>query len=78
MYWSYTACGVLPPSEVLPFLGHAKLEISGCLEGLLSLHEGMYFLMQLMGILALQNTLLHEETPPAGIVDVDYRVPIFQ
>lgn len=44
----------------------SKLEKRGYFERLRSLREGMYFLMLLRNILLLQNTWLHEETPPAG------------
>lgn len=44
----------------------SKFGILGYLKGLNPLHKGMYFLIQLMDILSLQNTYLYEEAPPAG------------
>jgi hypothetical protein len=39
-----------------PDVDGSNLEIPGCLKGLKPLPKAMYFLMQLMDILSLQNT----------------------
>src|ERR1700694_336844 len=55
----------------------AKMEISGCVKGLKSLREGRYFPVQLMDILLLQNTWLHEEKPPQGLLFFDWLLITF-